>query len=173
MGVEEGVGVCWFLSVCPSVRLSVFVAPTVLVGSISYLYIVSNNFRRCVSCKVDCKIIFGSFFNIYNFDFVLFWLWDLMWITSMDNHWMAGVSQNAGVLVVLVIPECKCICPQRIHFTPDCLNAHTCTPNVCLYLRNVSATCWLTKDWLLWVSIVYSTFFICFTYLCLSIYDDK
>ena len=32
------------------------VAPTVLVGSISYLYILSSNFRRCVACKVSCKI---------------------------------------------------------------------------------------------------------------------
>ena len=41
------------------------VAPTVLVGSISYLYILSSNFRRCVVCKVSCKIckiwIFGNF----------------------------------------------------------------------------------------------------------------
>ena len=67
-------GVYWFHSVRPSVRLSVSpsvrphpshvppafcvhsVAPTVLVGSISYLYILSNNFRRCVACKVSCKI---------------------------------------------------------------------------------------------------------------------
>ena len=36
-------------SVCPasSVRS---VAPTVLVGSISYLHILSSNFRRCVAC---------------------------------------------------------------------------------------------------------------------------
>ena len=33
-----------------------FVAPTVLVGSISCLYILSSNFRRCVTCKVSCKI---------------------------------------------------------------------------------------------------------------------
>ena len=50
-------------SVCPSVHLSVHfasfvcsVVPTVLVGSISYLYNWSSNFRRCVMCKVSCQI---------------------------------------------------------------------------------------------------------------------
>ena len=65
-------GVYWFH---PSVRLSVrlasrvrSVAPPVLVGSISYLYILSSNFRRCVACKVSCKIskfeFFVSFLNL-------------------------------------------------------------------------------------------------------------
>ena len=47
-------------SVCPSVRPAsrvCSVAPRVLVGSTSYLYILSSNFRRCVTCKVSCKII--------------------------------------------------------------------------------------------------------------------
>ena len=64
------------LSVRPSVRLSVHpsrvrpashvrsVAPTVLVGSISFLYILPSNFRSCVACKAFCKIsIFGNFFK--------------------------------------------------------------------------------------------------------------
>ena len=53
----------WFHSVCPSVRPSIrpashvrFVASTVLVGSISYLHILSSNFRWCVACKVSCKV---------------------------------------------------------------------------------------------------------------------
>ena len=62
-------GVYWFHLVCPSVCPSIrpafrvrCVAPTVLVGSISYLYILSSNFRRCVACKVYYKIwIFGNF----------------------------------------------------------------------------------------------------------------
>ena len=75
--------VYWFHPVSPSVRLSVrlsvhlsflpsvrsasrvcFVAPTVLVGSISYSYILSSNFRRCVACNVSSKIWnFGIFFK--------------------------------------------------------------------------------------------------------------
>ena len=50
-------------SVCSSARPSVrpasrvcSVVPAILVGSISYLHILSNNLRRCVSCKVSCKI---------------------------------------------------------------------------------------------------------------------
>ena len=46
-------------SVSPSVHTASglrSVAPTVLVGSISYLPILSNNFRRCVVLKVFCKI---------------------------------------------------------------------------------------------------------------------
>ena len=82
-------------SVCPSVstfvRPSVLpafrvhsVLPTVLVGSISYFDILSSNFRRCVACKVSCKIsTFGflAIFLICNFDFVLFWLW--IWCESL------------------------------------------------------------------------------------------
>ena len=47
-------------SVLPSVRPTSCVrsvAPTVLVGSISYLHILSSNFRRCVTCKISCKIL--------------------------------------------------------------------------------------------------------------------
>ena len=57
------------VSLCPSVCQSVrpafrvrSVAPTVLVRSFSYFYILSSNFRRIVACKVCCKIwIFGNF----------------------------------------------------------------------------------------------------------------
>ena len=51
--------VYWFHSVRPSVRPTSRVrsiAPTVLIGSISYLYILSSKFRRCVACKVSCQI---------------------------------------------------------------------------------------------------------------------
>ena len=69
-------GVYWFhsvrLSVHLSVRLSVrpasrvrFVAPTVLAGFISYLYILSSTFRRCVVCKVSCKISKFEFLAIF------------------------------------------------------------------------------------------------------------
>ena len=91
-------------SVRPASRVR-SVVPTVLVGSISYLCILSSNFRRCVSCKVFCKIlkfwIFGNFFKMCNFG--LFWLeiWceSLVWVIM--GRW--GGSQNAGVLVVLVV----------------------------------------------------------------------
>ena len=58
-------------SLCPASRVR-SVAPTVLDGSISYLYILSSNFRSIS--------------------------------TIMGNHGVAGVSQNAGVLVVLILP---------------------------------------------------------------------
>ena len=60
-------GVYWFhvvrlsirLSICPSIcgqsRVS-SVSSTILAGSISYLHILSNNFRRCVMCKDISKI---------------------------------------------------------------------------------------------------------------------
>ena len=90
-------------------RLSVrvrSVAPRILVGSISYLYILSSNIRRCVVCKDSCKIKnklnFWHFFLICNFDFVLFWfgIWceSLVWVIMGRQ----GVSQKGGVLVVLV-----------------------------------------------------------------------
>ena len=67
------------LSVCPSVRLSVrlsvcgqnrvrSVSSTILMGSISYLHILSSNFRRCVACNARCKIqkfeILVNFLNL-------------------------------------------------------------------------------------------------------------
>ena len=62
--VVGGGGVYWFHSVrpsdCPAFRVS-SVAPTILVGSISYLYILSTNFQKCDACEVSCKIwIFGK-----------------------------------------------------------------------------------------------------------------
>ena len=67
------------------------VAPTVLVGSISCLYILSSNFRRCVLCKGSCKnsdVKFLAFFLICNFDFVLFWLGN--WCESLVWAIMGG-----------------------------------------------------------------------------------
>ena len=119
-------------SVCPSVRPVVrpasrvrSVAPTVLVGSISYLYILSSNFRRCVTCKFQ-NLNFWQFFKICNF--VLFWLgiWceSLVWVIM----WRWGVSQNAGVLVVLVIIS--------VSFLHNYLNScsHNC---MYMYIRRV------------------------------------
>ena len=57
--VVGGILVSFRPSICPSVRPASCVrsvAATVLVGSISYLYILSSNFRRCVACNVSCKI---------------------------------------------------------------------------------------------------------------------
>ena len=58
------VGGSILVSLSPSVRLSVrpasrvsSVAPTVLVGSISYLYFLSSNFRRCVTYNVSCEML--------------------------------------------------------------------------------------------------------------------
>ena len=76
--VTKLLGVYWFhsihLSVRPSIRLYVCpascgcsVAPAVLVGSISYLYILSGNFRRFVAYNISCKNfkiwILGNFLN--------------------------------------------------------------------------------------------------------------
>ena len=63
-------GVYWFHSVHPSdVRPAShdvrYVAPTVLVGSISYLHILSSNFRRRGVFQVFCKIAKFEFFAIF------------------------------------------------------------------------------------------------------------
>ena len=61
-------GVYWFRSVRPSVCSTSCVrsvAPTVLVGSISYSYILSSNFRRCVACKGSGKIWKFQFLAIF------------------------------------------------------------------------------------------------------------
>ena len=54
------------MSICGQNRVS-SVSSTILIGSISYLHILSSNFRRCVSCNVcvqNSKIWnFGKFFK--------------------------------------------------------------------------------------------------------------
>ena len=69
----------------PSVPHPVSVASTVLIGTISYLYILSSDFRGCVACKVHCQIkqfeFLAFFFQICNFDFVLFSL--VIWFESL------------------------------------------------------------------------------------------
>ena len=102
MKLFGGIMVSLCPSVCPSICRPSHIRPasyvcsvplTVLVGSISYLYILPSNFRRSVTFKVSCKISKFTFLAIcLNF---LLWLhlvltWDLMWITSMGNHGVAG-----------------------------------------------------------------------------------
>ena len=80
------------LSVCPSIRLSACgqnricsVSSSRLVGSISYLHILSSNFKSCVVCKVCFKIWnFGKFFEFVTLT------WDPIWLNSMGNHEAAG-----------------------------------------------------------------------------------
>ena len=67
-----GILVSFCLFVCPSVSPSICtpnhvcsVSSTILARSISYLHILSTNFRRCVTCRVwrKCKIwMFANFF---------------------------------------------------------------------------------------------------------------
>ena len=87
--------------------------------SISYLYILSSNFRRCVTYNVSCEMLkfefFSNFFKTFNFDFVSFrlgiWCESLIWIIM---GWQ-GVSQTTGVLVVLVIViTCGPLCYHQL-----------------------------------------------------------
>ena len=105
-------------SVCPSIGPSIplsvspsvcgqnrfcSVSSTIPVGSISYLHILSSNFRGVLRVRVIAKFWnFWQILEICNFDFVFLWheLWceSLVWVTLGRRE----VSQNAGVLVVLV-----------------------------------------------------------------------
>ena len=62
--VVGGILVSLHPSVRPACRVH-SVAPTVLIGSILYLYIFSSNFRRCVACKVSGKISKFEFLAIF------------------------------------------------------------------------------------------------------------
>ena len=99
------VSLCLFVR--PSVHPSVHpascvqsVAPSVLVGSISYLCILLSNFRSCVMSNISCKILRFEFLEVFLKSVTLTWY--LMWITNMCNHGVAGVSWKAGILVILV-----------------------------------------------------------------------
>ena len=90
-------GVYWYhlvrLSVCGQNRVR-SVSSTILIGSISYLHILSSNFRRCVACKVRSKFKnFGEFFIFETltgwkkyFVFCLLLTWDPIWLNGMGNH---------------------------------------------------------------------------------------
>ena len=85
-------GVYWHhlvrLSVCGQNRVR-SVSSTILIGSISYLHILSSNFRRCVACNARFKIQ-----KFVNFDFVFFWLGiqydSMVWVTMRRR----GVSSE-------------------------------------------------------------------------------
>ena len=93
---EVGRGVYWFhlvrLSVCGQNRVR-SVSSTICVGYISYLHILSNNFRRCVACNVCFKIQkFEILANSLNFQLWLCLLltWDPIGLNGMGNHEAAG-----------------------------------------------------------------------------------
>ena len=85
-------------SVCPSVcgqNLVRSVFSTILARSISYLHILSSNFRSCVACKGYCKIskfgkICGKVFKFVTL-ICLIKTWDLIWVNSMGNCGAAEV----------------------------------------------------------------------------------
>ena len=78
-------------SVCPSVRPSVLhpvsalSAPTVLVGPISYLYILWSNFRRCVACDTFCKIKEFEFFAIFSCGQAALWMVQSVCVCLSDH----------------------------------------------------------------------------------------
>ena len=90
------------LSVCPS-RIPYPLCSTYSSGWIHFIFIIlPSNCRRCVACKIADQISKFEFFKICYFDFVFFWLFwceSLVWVILRQR----GVSQNAGVLVVLVL----------------------------------------------------------------------
>ena len=98
------------LSVSPSVRPSHIpcqLCSTYSSGWIHFMFIHLIKQLQKVCCMdsflQNFKIwIFGNFFLISNFDFVLFWLgiWCESLVWAIMGRWR--VSQNAGVLVVLV-----------------------------------------------------------------------
>ena len=90
----SGVTLSVCLSVCGQNRVH-SVSSTILIGSISYLHILSSNFRRCVVCNVCFENLkFWQILEICNFDFVFFWLgiqYDLIgWVIM--RQW--GVSSE-------------------------------------------------------------------------------
>ena len=99
------------LSVCPSVRPSVrlsvcgqnrvrSVSSAILIGSISYLHILSSNFRRCVACNARFKI--QKFFRFVTLTLSSFDLGSNMTQWYGWSWGGGGYPQNASVLVVLV-----------------------------------------------------------------------
>ena len=79
------------VSLCPSVCLSVCrpngvrsVFFIILVGSISYLHILSTNFRRCVACRAVFRIPQFDFCHFFNQWLSIFW--PPLRVRYMRNH---------------------------------------------------------------------------------------
>ena len=109
---------CWggYIGFTPSVRLSVRPSvprpsriPCPLCSFYSsgwihfiFIHLIKELYKVCRMQGFLQNLKFWQFFKICNFDFVLFWLgiWceSLVWVIMGRQ----GVSQNAGVLVVLV-----------------------------------------------------------------------
>ena len=108
---------CWGIlvslhpSICPSAHLSVLHPISALKRLQFWLdeFYIYTSYQATSEGVFHVKLSaqfqnwdFGQFFYIFNFDFVFFWLWiwceSLVWVIM---GWQ-GVSQNAGVLVVLV-----------------------------------------------------------------------
>ena len=126
-------GVYWFHSVRRSVHPSRIPCPLCSACSSGwihfiFIYLIKQLQKVCM-CKVSGKIFknlnFWQFFKICNFDFVLFWfgIWceSLVWVIM---GWR-GVSQNAGVLVVLV------------QTNVDLILQHLCASSVTMNKRNI------------------------------------
>ena len=94
-------GVYWLHLVCLSIcgqNHVRSVSSTILVGSISYLHILSSNFRRCVARKIWN---FGKYFKFLTLTLSCFDLRSNM--NQLGNHGAVGrYPQNTDVLVVLV-----------------------------------------------------------------------
>ena len=84
------------LSVCGQNRVS-SLSSTILFASISYLHILSSNFRRCAACKVYFKTqtfeILANSLNLWLW-LCLLLTWDPIWLNSMGNHEAVGVSSE-------------------------------------------------------------------------------
>ena len=111
-------------SVCPSVRpasvprLSRISCPLCSFYSSGWFHFIFIHLIKQLQkvCRVQSfmqNLKFWQFFKICNFDFVLFWLG--IWCVIMGQR---GVSQNAGVLVVLVISSLF----QTFHFRTSSLS---------------------------------------------------
>ena len=87
-------GVYWFHSVRHASRVSFqLVALQFWLNpfDIYTCYQTTSEGLSCVKFLAKFKNLnFWQFFKIFNFDFCLVLAWDLMWITSMDNHGAAG-----------------------------------------------------------------------------------
>ena len=79
-------GVYWYhlvrLSICGQNRVR-SVSSTILIGSISYLHILSSNFRRCVACNARFKIQkFEILANFFKFVTLTLSSFDLLFLVS-------------------------------------------------------------------------------------------
>ena len=141
-------GVYWFhivrLSVCGRNRVR-SISSTILTGPISYLHILSSNFRRCVVRNVCFKFLKKNEVLANSLKFVTLscFDWDPIWINSMGNHGAAWVCwKRRRAIRFRLVNDVLYTCLSYVVFEWECV-VTSCSLYVYTWICMESSLTWL------------------------------